>query len=108
MTPQEKQQYLDGIRKQEGSNLNGLERPTYRKGVDAAATADRARTELQKVMGTVRQLEQVIQTSEGRAQACFELLVAAEEERRAAQPTAAQVADQLAAELSEQPVEANT
>lgn len=111
MTPDEKKQYLERIREQGGNSLSGLEWQTYCKGNEAGEAADRARSELQRTMGTARQLEQLIQQCEGRVQACFELLLSAEEERRA-RPLATDMAEQMAADqmahaLGDNPVESN-
>jgi len=108
MTPEEKKQYLERVREQKGGGLTGLEWQTYCKGNEAGEAADLARKELQRTLGAVRQLEQLIQQCEGRVQACFELLLSAEEQRRA-KPSATDVAEaeQMAHALGDPPIDTN-
>ena len=115
MTPDEKHEYLEALQKSEGAGLCGLELQTFRKSKTAVDAAQRARTELERALGTVRQLERVLQHCEGQAQVCADLLLGAEEQRRAqrsAKPSAADMAEQMAAEqmahaLGDQPIESN-
>lgn len=97
MTREEKREYLDRLRQNEGAGLLGMELTTYQKAMEGVDAARKAREELQRLLTTARQFEQTIQQYDGRVAACFDLLFGAEEERRTA-PPAVDVAEQVATE----------
>lgn len=82
MTPEQEREYLETLRKHDGAGLAGIEATTYRKAKEAEDAERTAREELQKALAATRRIERAIQQLNGRAQACFELLLDAERGRR--------------------------
>jgi hypothetical protein len=85
MTLKEQQDYLEGLNEQKGQNLVGLEASGYRRAMEAAQGAVRARQALVTARTEVQRIEQAIQQLDGRYQACIDLLLEAEQDRRAAE-----------------------